>query len=190
LIWLGAIALGALAVLSSWSWLVYEGALWPGTSVLSEDEADACEAVVRYQFDHNGSAQQRHARAFFVLILGKNPPPAFLARFVGETPQVVKGSKFRDGAGVLFRISSMRPQGPSALEVSSGYYEGSSSSSMETFRLIRRNDRWVVVGHQAVTISQAPRGAGVSETARAFGDARREAKRTGSATACWFEISR
>lgn len=60
----------------------------------AQEKLDICEAVFRYQFEHNASGAQQKAKAYFLKIHNKDPSDEFLARFKGHTPPVKKGSDF------------------------------------------------------------------------------------------------
>jgi len=129
-----------------------------GASVLRllEDEAaknsrpndhwDVCEAVFRYQFGHNASAAQQRAKAYFLSVRGNDPPAGFLRRFEKHTPTVRRGSQFRQGAGLRFRIGSFKWTGENTAEVEGGYYEGNLSASGNTYRVEKTNAGWKVTG--------------------------------------------
>ena len=66
----------------------------------TSEELDICEAVFRHVFEHNASGQQQNANAYYLLIFGKDPTEAFLARFQEHHPPVKMGSAFVTGNGL------------------------------------------------------------------------------------------
>ena len=110
----------------------------------TDDELDVFEAVFRYQFNHNESGAQQKAPAYFLSIKGKDPDAAFLRRFRGNRPPVAAGSEFEVGDGLKFDVSSLKWLGDDAAEVGGGYYEGNLSSSASSYRLVRKDKKWVV----------------------------------------------
>lgn len=108
------------------------------------DLPDAMEAVFRYQFRNNSSAVQQQAKAYFLSIENKDPPPEFLARFAGHTPPVRKGSGFAIGDGLKFRIVSWKWRSRNKLEIDGGYYEHGESASGDQYIVVRKGDQWVV----------------------------------------------
>jgi hypothetical protein len=146
--------------------------------------ADAIEAVFRHLFEHNGSAVQKKAPAYFLTIDGKNPSGAFLARFKRHTPPVGPGSRFAPvfnkvpklatvlrrgdssekqklqpeypyGKGLLFRVAKVRMADEDNFEMTGGYYEGNMSSSSRQHRAKWIDGRWKVEPFGILTISRA-----------------------------------
>jgi hypothetical protein len=112
-----------------------------------------CEAVFRYQFQHNASAAQQRAKAYFLTVRGSDPPAEFLRRFARHTPPVKRGSQFRAGGGLQFRIDSFKWTGDNTAEVRGGYYEGNLSASGNTFRVQKTDSGWKVTGRSMSWIS-------------------------------------
>ena len=119
----------------------------PGrAAVLNETDLDVCEAVFRHLFAHNESAAKDKAKAYCLSLPGgRDPAPAFLARFAGQSPQVRPGSTFKVGQGLLrFSASTIDWVDDRTVDVSGGYYEGNTSASGTTYRVERKADRWEV----------------------------------------------
>ncbi|HEY0554749.1 MAG TPA: hypothetical protein VGG20_10820 [Thermoanaerobaculia bacterium] len=111
--------------------------------------SDIAEVVFRYQFQHNASTLQQGAERFCLLLPDeRSPDEAFLRRFDGNSPPVVAGSRCeRKAAGDLFfRVQRLDWQGDDEVWVRGGYSEGTLRSSVESFRVLRRNGRWTVEG--------------------------------------------
>ena len=91
-----ALAIAVVGVVSVWcaSLIVPKAA----TVDLPDDELDVCEAVFRYQFQHNASGIQK-ADVYFLTIQSQNPSHRFIARFSDHSPPVRKGSRFMTGCG-------------------------------------------------------------------------------------------
>lgn len=115
-------------------------------SITREQALDIAEATFRYQFGHNASGQQRKAPAYFLSLFGKDPDDAFLKRFEGHTPPVKKGSAFKIGKGLLFRVVRISRASDVMVEVSGGYYEAGLSSSGNTYVAELKDGKWVVTG--------------------------------------------
>ena len=98
-------------------------------------ELDICEAVFRHQFQHNASAVQQKAAAYFLEIRKEDPSAEFLARFAGNEPQVHAGSKFEIGQGLQFRVVSIEWQDDGSVKVNGGYYEAGMSASGNVYTL-------------------------------------------------------
>jgi hypothetical protein len=119
----------------------------------ADEEADVMEAVFRYQFQHNASAIQRNAPAYFLLVEGEDPSEAFLARFRDHIPPVVKGSLFKEGEGLKLMVGKVRWTSPDTVEVGGGYYEGGLSSSGNIYYLKRDGGKWTVTKDWMFVIS-------------------------------------
>jgi hypothetical protein len=129
----------------------------PEPGLDESERLNVLEAVFRHQFDHNASASRRNVDYFF-LGLGRNedPPADLLARFTGETPQVLpmsmsevsrsEGVKHRErgGRGLIFRIWSLRWVDDDTAIAEGGYFEGNLSASGNTYRVERRGGQWTV----------------------------------------------
>ena len=125
-------------------------------SELTPEEFDMCEAVFRYQFEHNASGHGTNAPAFYIRIFGDNPPKQFLLRFAGHHPPVNPGSRFKIGRGIAFSISSLKLTGPAKAEAGGGYYEGLLSSSGNTYYLEKKDGKWAVTRDVMHYISYTP----------------------------------
>lgn len=123
------------------------------TTARSGDDQEVYEAVFRWQFQHNSSGAQQDATAFFLSINKADPSAEFLQRFADHQPPVEPGSRFKKGAGLLFRIDGIEWIDEHNAEVSGGYYEAELSASGNTYRVIRKEDKWVVEGEQMHWIS-------------------------------------
>jgi len=128
-------------------------------------EDDIREAVFRYQFLHNASGQQQHAKVYFLsLSEGKDPNDKFVERFRGQTPPVKKGSqattqpgvvkdKTTGEEGIIFRVTRIKWINGSDVVVEGGYYEGNLSSSGNIYRVKLTRKRWVVKSDRMLYIS-------------------------------------
>lgn len=112
-----------------------------------------CEAVFRYQFEHNASAAQQKASAYFLSIDGKDAPTDLLNRFEGQRPAVKAGSEFSEGKGLNFRIDTLIWLDEVTVEAEGGYYEGNVSASGNTYRLERQDGTWKVITKKGQWIS-------------------------------------
>lgn len=123
------------------------------------EEDDVREAVFRHLFDHNASGQQRSVQVYCLQLEGKkDPSPALLRRFEGNTPRVKpaslcsfqeresrRGVQDETGASALiFRIDALQRTGADAAEVLGGYFEAGLSSSGNSYELARVDGHWVV----------------------------------------------
>jgi hypothetical protein len=120
-------------------------------AILEDD--DICEAVFRYQFEHNVSVAQQNAKAYFLEIYRNDPSNEFIARFIGNSPLVKKGSEFSLGKGVKFRIDSIKRIDKNMAEVEGGYYEGGKSADANIYTVIREKNGWVVEKVEGLWIS-------------------------------------
>jgi hypothetical protein len=116
------------------------------------ENVNIAEAVYRYQFRHNASYVQQDADAFFLKLLGDDPPQALMERFEGHEPPVKRGSDFETGKGLLFEIETIEVKGRAA-EVQGGYYEGFLSSSGNTYYVERSDGGWHVAKRREDWIS-------------------------------------
>jgi hypothetical protein len=115
----------------------------------SADEPEIYEAVFRYQFDHNASAVQQRAERFCLSLPGERMPSAgFLRRFDGHHPPAVADSQCSRGSrrDLFFRIQKLDWRKANEVWVRGGYWEGSRSSSTESYRVVLENGKWVVKG--------------------------------------------
>jgi cbb3-type cytochrome oxidase subunit 3 len=166
------------------AWLIFLGLcfLAYGASVASQSQAkaqaqsasdltaeeidDIREAVFRYQFEHNASAQQRKAKVYFLSLgKGKAPSDLFMLRFKDHKPPVKPASMLAsmkiNGApgrgrvvnGLIFYVTSIEPVDEDEVEVAGGYYEGDLSSSGNRYRVKRKGSRWVVVADRLLYIA-------------------------------------
>ena len=120
------------------------------------DRLDLAEAVFRYQFDRNASGQQKNCDYFFIRLESEDPLPELLGRFAEYTPKVVPGSdaarssrgvshKTLGGKGLIFHIDDITWLDDNTADVDGGYYEAGLSSSGNTYRVERRDGKWVVI---------------------------------------------
>jgi hypothetical protein len=128
------------------------------------------EAVFRYQFTNNaahGPAAAAKRIAVFYLSVGdkdQDPSEEFLMRFAGHTPPVRKVSacstkkmrvedKRTGERGLIFHVRSIRWISDTKAEVKGGYYEDGLSASGNTYTVVKRNGKWVVVEDKMKWIS-------------------------------------
>jgi hypothetical protein len=116
-------------------------------------ELDICEAVFRHQFQHNASAVQQKAAAYFLEIRKEDPSAELLARFAGNEPPVLAGSKFEIGKGLQFRVTSIEWQDDDTVKVTGGYSEASLSASGNVYTLEPDDDSWEVTDDEMEWIS-------------------------------------
>jgi hypothetical protein len=119
-------------------------------------ETDVAEAVFRYQFGHNASAIQQSADHYCLSLPGERPPDAaFLHRFDGNRPPVLRADQCPRGSGhdLFFRVQRLDWRSETEVWVSGGYWEGNLSSSKESYRVRFKDGRWVVDGARMETIS-------------------------------------
>jgi hypothetical protein len=122
------------------------------------EEDEVLEAVFRYQFEHNESAQKQTAAVYYLSLLGrekKDPDDAFMKRFIGHKPPVRKLSE-RDAPGadrgLTFDIETIKwaSGGVSSgkVEVLGGYYESPDSAAGGTYTVEKVNGQWKVTGYK------------------------------------------
>ncbi len=116
-------------------------------------DLDVCEAVFRYQFEHNASGVQQDAAAYFLTIRGEDPSPEFLARFAGHRPPVRPGSEFEVGKGLRFRVEGIEWRGDGSARVTGGYYEAGLSSSGNVYTVEPAGDGFEVTANEMKWIS-------------------------------------
>jgi len=124
------------------------------SSAASED--DIAEAVFRYQFDHNASAIQKGAEKYCLSLPGEQMPGAdFLKRFEGNKPLVLAADQCerRSGKSLFFRVQKLDWHGDNEVWVRGGYWEANLSSSIEMYRVVKENGKWVVTGARMEAIS-------------------------------------
>jgi len=113
------------------------------------DEQDIAEAVFRYQFDHNASDIQKKAARYCLSFPGdRSPDEAFIQRFAGNQPPVASAEECErvGGKNLYFRVQRYDWRKDNEVWVRGGYSEGRFSSSVEAFRVERRNGHWTVTG--------------------------------------------
>ncbi|HYX23433.1 MAG TPA: hypothetical protein VFC23_04710 [Thermoanaerobaculia bacterium] len=135
-----------------------EGKPTPAASAPSHAaaEPEICEAVFRYQFDHNASGMQKRAEKFCLELPGeRSPDAAFLHRFEGNQPPVLSADQCERKAGksLYFRIMKLQWIKDSEVWVRGGYWEGNLSSSIESYRVVFENGKWAVKGARMHAIS-------------------------------------
>ncbi len=131
---------------------------------LRREEDDIREAVFRYQFEHNASAQPQDAAAYFLsldphesgFLFNEDPTDDVMRRFEGHKPPCKKVSEcsshrfegVRDREtgeeGLIFTVGNIRWINEDEVEVSGGYYAGSLSASGNIYSVVREGDRWIV----------------------------------------------
>ena len=125
----------------------------PVKPLTSAELDDIREAVFRYQFQHNASAQQQLAHAYFLSVEdGKDPDDKFMERFKNHEPAVKKNSQAKgefkkEGGsldGLMFHIVAIKQIGPNKVEVGGGYYESALSSSGNIYMVQRVKNKWIV----------------------------------------------
>ncbi|HLX95794.1 MAG TPA: hypothetical protein VKU37_08625 [Verrucomicrobiae bacterium] len=132
--------------------------------VLAADRAresqvdDIREAVLRYQFDHNASGQQKTAKVYFIGVGEKATDPSddLIKRFADHKPPVRKASAshYVQGKGILdkktgeqglaFNVGNIKWISDTEVEVYGGYYEGNLSSSGNTYTVKKESGKWIV----------------------------------------------
>ncbi len=115
-------------------------------------------AVLRYQFRHVPPLTDGPARVYYVRILGRDPAPAFLARFKDHDPPVRPASAARTNApggivgradgkpGILFSVGRVRWLDASHADVTGGYVERRRATSGDLYEVSRRGKHWMVTG--------------------------------------------
>jgi hypothetical protein len=123
------------------------------------------EAVFRYQFDHNASGAQRNVDYFFLALDQSDPPPELLQRFKDQSPRVLpasmakvsadEGVKHKElgGHGLIFDVTRIAWLDANTADVDGGYYEAGLSSSGNTYRVERREGKWIVTKNEMHWIS-------------------------------------
>jgi hypothetical protein len=122
----------------------------------ADAEPDIYEAVFRYQFDHNASAIQKGAEKYCLSLPGEKSPGAeFLQRFEGHRPPVTAADhcERQSGKNLFFRIQRLDWRKDAEVWVRGGYWEANLSSSVEMFRVVNENGKWVVKGARMEAIS-------------------------------------
>jgi hypothetical protein len=128
----------------------------PSTEAQSRATNDIAEAVFRYQFQHNASSLQERADRYCLSLPGEqSPDAAFLQRFDGNTPAVlgVDDCRRQSGKNLLFRLQKLDWRSDDEVWVTGGYWEGNLSSSVESYRVRRKDGKWVVDGARMQAIS-------------------------------------
>lgn len=119
-------------------------------------EDDIAEAVFRYEFDHNASRLQKRAEKYCLSLPGEKMPSAeFLQRFGGNQPPVAAADQCerKSGRNLFFRVLKLDWRKDNEVWVRGGYWEGNLSSSIELFRVVDENGKWVVKGARMEAIS-------------------------------------
>jgi predicted small lipoprotein YifL len=128
----------------------------PSTEAQAKATNDIAEAVFRYQFQHNASSLQERADRYCLSLPGEqSPEAAFLQRFDGNTPAVlgVDECRKKSGKNLLFRLQRLDWRSDDEVWVQGGYWEGNLSSSVESYRVRRKDGKWVVDGARMQAIS-------------------------------------
>ena len=119
-------------------------------------EDDIAEAVFRYEFDHNASSIQKRAEKYCLSLPGEKMPSAeFLQRFGGNQPPVAAADQCerKSGRNLFFRVLKLDWRKDNEVWVRGGYWEGNLSSSIELFRVVNEQGKWVVKGSRMEAIS-------------------------------------
>lgn len=129
-------------------------------------EWDIRETMFRYLFENNPSGGQQNVDYYFLSLGGKeDPPPEFLARFEGHSPEVQPVSAVtagisggmshvvHGGVGIIISVSKIRWVNGHTVEVFGGYYAGLSSSALCTYLVERQDGKWVVIKNMGGVIS-------------------------------------
>jgi|GEM_PF-4204777 len=133
---------------------------------------DIREATYRYQFTKNASGLQQKAQVYFLAVTeaGKSTDPSakLIARFSGNSIRVAPWSdsistaaagvrdKNTGEQGLIFRCGAIRLLSDETAEVDGGYYEGTESSSWNTYTLKKTPAGWTVEHDVMHRISLAP----------------------------------
>jgi hypothetical protein len=128
----------------------------PASPSRAAAEDDIAEAVFRYQFDHNASAIQKRAEMYCLSLPGEEMPGAeFLRRFEGNRPPVAAADQCdrKAGKNLFFRVQKLDWRKDNEVWVRGGYWEGNLSSSIEMYRVVNDNGKWVVKGARMEAIS-------------------------------------
>lgn len=115
---------------------------------------------------HEPGGFENLIRRCTIAILGeeRDPSPGLMRRFSGRKPPVRKVSECnadvsgvtdkRTGeAGLVFRVGRIRSLDKNSVEVLGGYFEGGMSSSVNLYRVERKNGRWRVTNDKLLVIS-------------------------------------
>ena len=119
-------------------------------------EDDIAEAVFRYQFEHNASAIQKKAEKYCLSLPGEAMPSAeLLKRFEGSKTPVLAANQCerKSGKSLFFRVQKFDWHNDREVWVRGGYWEGNLSSSIEMYRVVNDNGKWVVKGARVEAIS-------------------------------------
>jgi len=119
-------------------------------------EDDIAEAVFRYEFDHNASSIQRRAEKYCLSLPGERMPSTeLLRRFEGNHPPVGPADQCerKSGRNLFFRVLKLDWRKDNEVWVRGGYWEGNLSSSIELFRVVNEQGKWVVKGARMEAIS-------------------------------------
>ena len=142
------------------------GLLLPGCSKSnaskSSGDIDVQAAVFSYQFDHNGSLQQKNAKAFYLCIGEERSDPSaeLMKRLTGGNPPVRKFSectatgengvldkKTRE-PGVVLRVVSIKPISATEAEVKGDFFEGLGSAAGSIYNLSKSGGEWQVTNEK------------------------------------------
>lgn len=142
---------------------------WVGLSAddaRKNQEDDIREAVFRWQFDHNASAQQGKAKVYFLEVGEREGDPSdeFMKRFAGNKPPVRRRSECSVSArgdsdkktgekGLVFRVRIIEWKSDTEVDVEGGYHEHGLSASGNTYTLKRENGKWKVTNDKMHWIS-------------------------------------
>ena len=99
---------------------------------------------------------QKGARRYCLSLPGeRSPDEAFLRRFEGNKPPVAAADKCdrKSGKDLFFRVNKVEWIGSGEVWVRGGYFEGNLSSSIERYRVLLKDGRWMVEGVRMEAIS-------------------------------------
>jgi len=147
--------------------LLFSSFSFAAEDIATSQELDIYEAVFRWQFVHNASAQQQRAQMYFIAVGEKDMDPSdeLLQRFAGNIPPVrklsdshrVQGEGILDkktGAkGLAFRATIMQWLFDNTVIVRGGYEEGDLSASVNTYTIMKEHGKWKVTNDTLELIS-------------------------------------
>lgn len=136
----------------------------------AEDTLAIQAAVLEYQFTHNHSGLKESARVYCVEVMGEDakasdPAPSVIKQLNARNGRVRAGSSCSVNAdslvverssgkqGIIFRIGQLSWESATDAAIEGGYYEGSLSSSGNTYHVKKVNGAWVVTGDELSWIS-------------------------------------
>lgn len=135
-----------------------------GPAERAANEMAAHEAVLRYQFQHNESAQRMQTTVFCISVAQRDPSDELVRRLATSIAPVKKASACRiDDQGVFDKATGARGLqllvdavtwvADDEATVRGGYYEAPLSASTNVYRLKKKDNAWVVTMDRLLTIS-------------------------------------